>query len=117
MVRWKDIRIADDPKDPNIKFFVLSVDGKTGRREVVARNMDVKKYFAEILKLREFELSRRTATTGVPEVISMDGFVFCHPDGKPIRSFKKSFASLLESAGTFRPTVPTSTPSRRPSQS
>ena len=98
-LRWKDIRIMDDPKDPDLKFFVLSADGKTGPRDVVARTMDVKKYFAEILKLRESELSRRTGTTGNPEIVSMDGFVFCHPDGKPIRSFKKSFASLLEFAG------------------
>lgn len=94
-LKWRDLRQidGDEGKPPNI---VLSVSGKTGNREVIARTADVKTYFKRILELRQAEL----ATEGQPNpAIDTESLIFCHPDGSPIKSFKKSFRSLLKAAG------------------
>ncbi len=52
--------------------------------------LTVKIYFKRILDLRLNEMGSRP---------SGDDYVFASRDGKPIGSFKKSFASLLKSAG------------------
>ncbi|MFP6733135.1 MAG: site-specific integrase [Rhodospirillales bacterium] len=81
---WKDIRIEPNSSEtePVIVFFV---SGKTGGREVVARNAEVLEYLQRIKELYAEP--------------SPDDFVFAHKDGKPIKSFKKSFASLIDTAG------------------
>lgn len=85
-LRWRDVREVDAgtgrPKD-----VILTVDGKTGIREVVSRTAAVKTYFRRIHELRIEELD------GDP--LTSDSLVFCHPDGTAIGSFKKSFQSLL----------------------
>jgi integrase len=88
-LKWRDVR--EVPSSINGKSnVVLTVQGKTGRREVVASSADVKKYFQRLLELRKDELGHD------PDI---ESFVFCHPDGSEIGSFKKSFASLMKSAG------------------
>jgi len=81
---WKDIRLepTSPETEPTIVFFV---SGKTGGREVVARNVDVLEYLQHIKELY---------VEPTP-----DEFVFAHKDGKPIKSFKKSFASFIDAAG------------------
>jgi len=90
-LKWRDLReipaAKDSDRPPDVALFVK---GKTGPREVVARTPDVKTYFKHILELQTTELGRRP---------SSDEFVFCNRDGTPVGSFKKSFASLLKSAG------------------
>jgi integrase len=88
MLRWRDITTDKDRDDAPI--VVLNVNGKTGEREVVARNFDVNTYFARIRDLREAETGRKPAT---------DEIVFCRRDGKPIGSFKKGFNSLISAVG------------------
>ena len=63
------------------------VDGKTGEREVVARNHEngVVEYLRRIKALND-----------APKP---DDFIFAHPDGKPIHSSKRAFASLMRIAG------------------
>jgi integrase len=81
---WKDIRI--EPNNRKIDAVVVfSVSGKTGGREVVARNTEVLEYLQRIKKLY---------VEPTP-----DGFIFAHRDGRPIRSFKKSFTSLVDASG------------------
>ncbi len=94
-LKWRDIReeLGDGEGE---SFVVLTVRGKTGVREVVARNTDVKKYFRRLLELRTEELSNINGTKTEP---SPDSYIFSHPDGSPIKSFKKSFNSLIRSAG------------------
>lgn len=89
-LKWRDIREVDGGtgKPKNV---VLTVNGKTGIREVVARTPDVKKYVRRLYDLRIEELDG--------EPLSSDGFVFCHKDGSPIGSFKKSFQTLLKACG------------------
>lgn len=89
-LRWRDFREVDGGtgKPKNV---VLTVNGKTGIREVVSRTPDVKIYFGRIHELRIEELN------GDP--LTSDGLVFCHPDGTEIGSFKKSFQSLLTACG------------------
>jgi len=89
-LKWRDIREVDGGtgKPKNV---VLTVTGKTGIREVVARTPDVKKYVRRIYDLRIDELDG--------EPLSSDGLVFCHRDGSAIGSFKKSFQTLLKACG------------------
>ncbi len=65
----------------------MFVNGKKGPREVVSNSGDVRIYFNTILDRRVNDMRSRT---------SGDDHVFASPDGKPIGSFKKPFASLLK---------------------
>ena len=88
-LRWRDISQvpSNDPMGmPNI---ILMVKGKTGPREVVACTPQVREHFRRILYVRNTELKRS------PE---SDSHVFCHRDGKPIGSFKRSFHTLIVEA-------------------
>lgn len=89
-LKWRDIReIAPPVGTEQTPDVVLYVTGKTGPREVVPKSGDVNIYFKRILELRMKEMSTRP---------SGEDYVFASPEGKPIGSFKKSFASLLKSA-------------------
>lgn len=93
-LKWRDLReVRGEDGTTNL---ILTVKGKTGHREVVASKGDVKKYFRRIFQLRCDELTKAAGKGAEPKP---DEFVFCHPDGSVIQSFKKSFASLLKSAG------------------
>ncbi len=83
-LKWRDIREVDG----NV---ILTVNGKTGIREVVSRTNEVRDYFKRIYDLRVNEV-------GEDKVTSND-LVFCHPDGSEVGSFKKSFQSLLKGCG------------------
>ena len=90
-LRWRDVE-SDASADGQINV-ILHVKGKTGSREVVARNADVKKYFERIWELRSTE--RGSAPP-------RDEHIFCHIDGQAIHSFKKGFNTLIEAAGVER---------------
>lgn len=93
-LKWRDLReVRGADGTTNL---ILTVKGKTGNREVVASKGEVKTYFGRILKLRSEELA---GPDGKPVEPDADTYIFCHPDGSPVHSFKKSFASLLRSAG------------------
>jgi integrase len=87
MLRWRDISIDKDRNQSPI--VVLSVKGKTGEREVVARTFAVKGYLDRIQVMREAELNGK---------VKRDEFVFCNRDGKPVGSFKKGFQNLISTA-------------------
>ena len=70
---------------------ILTVNGKTGIREVVSRTPDIRDYFKRIYDLRVEEVGE--------DKVSPDSLVFCHKDGTEIGSFKKSFQSLLKGCG------------------
>ena len=90
-LKWRDLREIPPPKGSNQPADIaLFVTGKTGPREVVSRTSDVKTYLKRILEIREKEIGKRPDT---------EQYVFCNRDGTPIASFKKSFESLLKSAG------------------
>lgn len=93
-LKWRDISQIDGETDAG--NIVLSVTGKTGLREVVARTVEVKKYFQRIHDLRLAELTNED--TPKPK-LDIDSLVFCHPNGSAIGSFKKSFQSLIKAAG------------------
>lgn len=85
-LKWRDIRRVDNGGAPSI---VLTVQGKTGIREVVASKAEVRNYFRAIFELRREELANQ------PDPNSL---VFCHKDGTAVRTFKKSFAALTKGA-------------------
>ncbi len=99
-LKWRDIREVGGGPDtpPNI---VLTVSGKTGKREVVSASSDIKKYLKRIHALRIEELT--TEDNPKPK-LDPESLVFCHKDGSEIGSFKKSFAALLKSAKVERDT-------------
>jgi integrase len=87
MLRWRDIQYDKDRSGSPI--VVLSPKGKTGEREVIARNFAVKDYFDRIRAMRETETHRK---------VERDDFAFCNREGKPIGSFKKGFQNLISKA-------------------
>ncbi|WP_028639972.1 tyrosine-type recombinase/integrase [Novosphingobium acidiphilum] len=99
-LKWRDIRevAVSDDVPANI---VLTVSGKTGKREVVSASTDIKKYLKRIYDLRIEELT--TEENPKPK-LDPESLVFCHKDGSEIGSFKKSFAALLKSAKVERDT-------------
>ncbi|TAF38046.1 MAG: integrase [Alphaproteobacteria bacterium] len=80
---------------------VLTVSGKTGKREVVSASSEIKKYLKRIHDLRIEELT--TEDKPKPK-LDPESLVFCHKDGTEIGTFKKSFAALLKSARVERDT-------------
>ena len=88
LLRWRDIHCDKDRSE--LPIVVLSIKGKTGEREVIARNFAVKDYFDRIRTMREGEIGRK---------VKADEFVFCGREGEPIGSFKKGFHNLISKAG------------------
>jgi integrase len=88
-LKWRDIREVDG----NV---ILTVNGKTGIREVVSRTSEIRDYFKRIYDLRVEEVGE--------DKVTPDGLVFCHKDGTEIGSFKKSFQSLLKGCGVEKDT-------------
>lgn len=84
-LRWSDLRMMtiDDSKQ-----MVAWVQGKTGAREVVFQP-GADAFIRRIYDMRLDEVE------GEPD---KDSYVFCHPDGSAIQSFKKSFQSLMKFA-------------------
>ena len=90
-LKWRDLSQIPQGKGSNLPpDIALFVKGKTGPRQVVARTPEVKIYLKRIIDLREAELGKKPDN---------DDYVFCNRDGTPVGSFKKSFESLLKSAG------------------
>lgn len=97
-LKWRDVTEIGGGKSVPANI-VLTVSGKTGKREVVARSADVKKYFKRIHDLRVEELT----VEGKPKPkIDPNSLIFCHKDGTEIGSFKKSFAALMKKAKVER---------------
>ncbi len=99
-LKWRDIREAGGSPDTPANI-VLTVSGKTGKREVVSASSDIKKYLKRIHDLRIAEL---TIEGKPPPKLDPESLVFCHKDGSEIGTFKKSFAALLKSAKVERDT-------------
>ena len=83
---WHDFSTVATDDGPRL---VARVTGKTGPREIVFQK-GAEDYLKRIYDNRKCEL-----IDGPP----LDGYVFCHKDGKPIGSFKKGFESLLKFCG------------------
>jgi len=94
-LKWRDVRQIEGEAD-NAADIVLTVTGKTGPREVVARTSQVKTYLQRIYDLRVAELAQEK---GSKADLPANSLVFCHLNGSPIGSFKKSFQSLIRAAG------------------
>jgi integrase len=98
-LRWEDIRAIPDNDNPSVIHVALNVSGKTGKRTTVASSGDVRGYFAELLTIRRGDLQNPSADIYLHNDVPAASLVFCHPSGRPIRSFKKSFLALLKVAG------------------
>lgn len=94
LFKWGDLSPIDDR---DAKYVVAEVHGKTGGREVVCQK-DTGKLFNEIINIRCAELKQRYPDDREKWNPHRDGLVFCHPDGTEIKTFKRSFHSLLDFA-------------------
>jgi integrase len=97
-LKWRDLRPIHSPEEPSVINLALTVNGKTGKREVVAGKAEVKSYFARILELRKLDITNPKSDLFEKKDVPSDSYVFCGVDGKPINSFKKSFITLLTEA-------------------
>lgn len=92
-LKWGDLRKVATIDDELVS---ATVRGKTGRREVIF-NKGVGKLFDGLVKLRKEELKKRYPDQ--PDKQQLTGsFVICHADGTEIRTFRRSFKSLLDFA-------------------
>jgi integrase len=87
-LRWRDVSSTKTLSGQ--KCLIFTVRGKTGEREVVG-NERVELYVERMRRLRSEEV----------ETLNLDEPIFCHPDGKPIGSFKKGFEQVLDEAGVL----------------
>ena len=105
-LKWRDLRPLQSAEDPTVVNLALTVKGKTGMREVVAGKADVKGYFSRILELRKLDLLNPKSDIYEMKDVPPDSYVFCGINGKPIESFKKSFATLLSEAKVLTDSYP-----------
>ncbi|MEP2987565.1 MAG: site-specific integrase [Parasphingorhabdus sp.] len=103
-LQWGDLRSIEDGDD---KYVVAEVRGKTGTREVVCQKGTCK-LFNKIIDLRIAELKKQNPDDPDLWNPSRTELVFCHPDGKEIQTFKRSFHSLLKFANV--PIIKNGTP-------
>ena len=87
-LRWRDVSSTKTLSGQ--KRLIFTVRGKTGEREVVC-NERVELYVERMRKFRSEEVKK----------LNLDEPIFCHPDGKPIGSFKKGFEQVLDEAGVL----------------
>ena len=89
MVQWKNLdRVVVSQDDERL---LISVDGKTGKRQVVA-NSGTENYIKRIYDFRSVELGKTP---------SKDEYIFCNTDGKYTNSFKGSFTRLMKDSGLW----------------
>jgi integrase len=88
-LRWRDISSTKTLSGQ--KRLIFTVRGKTGEREVVC-NETVEGYVERLRKFRSEEVKR----------LNLEEPIFCHPNGRPIGSFKKGFQQVLDEAGVLR---------------
>lgn len=93
-LQWGDLRPIEDDDD---KYVVAEVRGKTGTREVVCQK-GTGKLFNKIIDLRIAELKKQNPDNPDLWNPKRSELVFCHPDGTEIKTFKRSFQSLLKFA-------------------
>ena len=89
-LRWVDLESVSLPNEE--ERLLLKVDGKTGKRDTIA-NPNTEEYFKRLFDFRLKELG-----------IDKDKFdlrehIFCHPDGKPVQSYKVGYKTLLDKCG------------------
>lgn len=86
-LRWVDLDNVILPTGE--ERLLLSVDGKTGKRDTVA-NAGSERYFKRLFEFRLEELEVDT------ENFDRNEYIFCHKDGSSIGSYKSGYKSLLD---------------------
>jgi len=83
-VKYQDLRTQDYEGE---KRLIFSIDGKTGRRDVVS-NKGTETYIKRLYDNRSIEVGHSP---------DKNESVICHMNGKPVKSFRKSFDAVLKS--------------------
>jgi len=89
-LRWCDFAPVVLPNDD--ERLLLTVDGKTGKRDTVA-NQGTDVYIKRLFDFRLEELGISKAD------FDMNEYIFCHPDGTQVQSYKVGYRNLLEKCG------------------
>jgi len=99
-LRWSDLERTKAKKgaeQPGTYMTGRVTSGKTGGREFVFYPGS-ERIIERLYNRRRKELSAQNPDLENPSP-PLDEFIFCHPDGRAIKSYKHSFHSLLEFAG------------------
>ena len=88
-LKWRDVSSTKTLSGQ--KRLIFTVRGKTGEREVVC-NETVERYVERLQNFRSEEA----------KMLNLEEPIFCHPNGRPIGSFKKGFEQVLDEAGVLR---------------
>lgn len=91
---WKDFWQAETDLGVQVG---ADVRGKTGSHQVVWLK-GAGKVFSELMFLQKSDFEKLNINSDKKWSLDRSRLVFCHPDGKPIQTFKRSFYSLLEFA-------------------
>jgi integrase len=94
VITWGDFRPA---KKDGKNLIVIAVHGKTGHRDVIAPR-EIKPIFQQLYDLQCRDLEKLYPLEPSKWEPRRERLLFCHPDGSPIRTFKRSFYSLLNFA-------------------
>ena len=86
-LRWLDLSSVVGTNEE--EDLVVSVKGKTGRRDVVA-NKGTERYFKRLAEFRTKELGKTPP---------LEEYIFCHSDGSSVNSYKKGYQNLLTKCG------------------
>lgn len=103
-LRWSDIDSQRRMENGiEVEDIILSVGGKTDRRDVVAKSADVKEYLGRIWELRKAEIIEATKNDKQPMTEPLlSEPVFSNKHGQEILSFKKGFESFIKSMGLHK---------------
>jgi integrase len=103
-LKWSDIDSQTRMENGvEVEDIILSVGGKTERRDVVAKSADVKEYLGRIWELRKAEVIEATKNDLEPKTEpSLSEPVFANKNGQAILSLKKGFESFLNSMGLHK---------------
>lgn len=94
VLAWGDFRQVQKEGQ---KLIAMSIRGKTGQRDVVAAD-EIRGIFQKIYELQCSDLEKLYPLDPNKWNPKRERLIFCHPNGQPIQTFKKSFYSLLKFA-------------------
>lgn len=98
-LRWRDLREIPNSSEPNKPNIAITVKGKTGIREVVASRPKIREAMGVLLNMRMKDLNDEASDIYRQPSVPLDSYIFCDKQGRPIASFKKSFATFLKEIG------------------
>lgn len=96
-LKWKDIRPVQSENNPEMQNIIISVNGKTGYRDVVCSTSAIIKYLNEIMRKRLQDTKNPESDIFGLKTVPAESYIFCDIKGNKIGSFKRSFRTFVDS--------------------